>query len=88
MPEHLRVLAGGLEFSVAWKQRVIARNAEAATITSLVEYRERVIAAYGAVEPLDLPAALRDTDPRVDELDLGVQTNPLKAGGGEIGAVV
>ncbi|WP_345478551.1 DUF222 domain-containing protein [Nesterenkonia rhizosphaerae] len=51
MPEHLRALAGEPEFAVAWKQRVIARKAEAATITSLVEYRERVIAAY-AQEPL------------------------------------
>ncbi|MCT1605972.1 HNH endonuclease [Nesterenkonia massiliensis] len=51
MPEHLRALAGEPEFAVAWQQRVIARKAEAATITSLVEYRERVIAAY-AQEPL------------------------------------
>src|SRR5659263_529085 len=42
----------------------------------------------GAVEPFDLPSALRDADPGVDELDVRVQADAFEPGGGEVGAVV
>lgn len=42
----------------------------------------------GAIKPLGLATPLRNTDPGMDQLDLGVQTDPLKPGGGEIRAVI
>ncbi|MCT1606698.1 HNH endonuclease [Nesterenkonia massiliensis] len=51
MPEHLRTLAGEPELSAAWEQQVAARRAEAATITALLDYRQRTAAHY-AQEPL------------------------------------
>ncbi|WP_044493274.1 HNH endonuclease signature motif containing protein [Nesterenkonia massiliensis] len=51
MPEHLRALAGEPELSAAWEQQVAARRAEAATITALLDYRQRTATHY-AQEPL------------------------------------
>ena len=65
MPEHLRALAGEPELSAACEQQVAARRAEAATITALLDYRQRTAAHY-AQEPLVTRseadrAAVRDT---------------------------
>ncbi|MCT1607795.1 HNH endonuclease [Nesterenkonia massiliensis] len=46
MPEHLRALAGEPELAAAWEQQVVSRRAEAATITALLEYRQRTAASY------------------------------------------
>jgi hypothetical protein len=43
------------------------------------EVREQ-LGGDGAVEPFDLAAALRDTDPGVDKPDVGVEADALQAG--------